>query len=324
MPEKITLIAEAGINHAGDIATAIQMVAAAKRAGADFVKFQSYQADALVSQALAPDAHATLKAAELSFDDQRALFAECGRVGIAFLSTPFDDDSARFLNDLGVTAFKISSGDLTHVPLLTTVAGFKKPVFLSTGMGDLAEVERAVAALKAGGCPAVTVLHCVTAYPAPYSDANLRAIPLLKRHLKVPVGYSDHTQGIACAIAAVALGATVVEKHFALDLAASCPDIASSVDEAGLRLLRESIDAVSEALGEEAKRVAKAEEKAKIEARRSIFAARHLPKGTILDETCFAYLRPGYGIDPSEAPILVGKTLKVDLQPGEMITWECV
>jgi sialic acid synthase SpsE len=324
MPEKITLVAEAGINHAGDMGTAMKMVAAAKRAGADFVKFQSYQTDALVSRTLSPDAHATLKAAELSFDDQRALFAECGRVGVAFLSTPFDDDSAGFLNDLGVTAFKIASGDLTHVPLLKTVAGFKKPVFLSTGMGSLDEVERALAALKDGGCPAVTVLQCTTAYPAPYADANLRAIPLLKRRLKVPVGYSDHTQGVACAVAAVALGATIIEKHFALDLTQTGPDIACSVDEAGLKLLRKSIDAVSEALGEEAKHVANAEEKAKVEARRSIFAARHLPKGTVLTESCFAYLRPGYGIGPSEAPNLVGKTLKVDLQPGEMITWESV
>ena len=226
--KKIKIIAEAGVNHNGSMELALQMVDAAARAGADYVKFQTWKSERIISR-YAPKARYQQKATgsgetmlgmvrklELSFEDFRLLKAHCQKAGIGFLSTPFDIESAEFLYFLGVDAIKIPSGEITNLPLLEVIATFPNPILLSTGMSTLAEIEDAVAVLQKYFRKAITLLHCNTQYPTPMCDVNLRAMQTLKAHFGFPVGLSDHSQGIEVPIAAAALGAEVIEKHFTL------------------------------------------------------------------------------------------------------------
>ncbi len=319
MASRVFVIAEAGVNHNGDVAVARAMVDEAARAGADAVKFQTFSADRLVTRQ-APKAeyqkaatggeggqHAMLRALELSSADHEALFAHCRARGIEFVSTPFDPESAMFLKRLGVRRLKISSGDLTNVPMLEHVGGLGLPVLLSTGMADMAEVEAAVRALRAGGCADLTLLQCVTDYPADPRLANLRVMDTYARAFGTPVGLSDHSPGITVAIAAAARGACCIEKHFTLDRSLPGPDHQASLVPAELTALVRAIREVEAALGDGVKRPTEREIGVREVARKSVVAARDVPAGAVLGPGDLAILRPGTGLPPGRLAGLLGR-----------------
>jgi N-acetylneuraminate synthase/N,N'-diacetyllegionaminate synthase len=330
----VFVIAEAGVNHDGDADRARRLVDVAADAGADAVKFQTFRADRVAS-ATAPKAgyqlratpaeesqQAMLRRLELSREAHEALKRRCDERRILFLSTPFDEDSVDFLDALGVPAFKIASGELTNVPLLTRVARAGKPIVLSTGMAFLGEVDEAVRTLRAAGNRALILLHCVSDYPADPADANLRAMATMASAFDVPVGYSDHTTGLETALAAVALGACVIEKHFTLDRSLPGPDHRASLDPAGLRRLVDGIRTVERALGDGRKVPASAEMAHRQGVRRSVAARVALAPGTVLTEALLESLRPGTGIAPADLPRLVGRTVRRPVGRGELLAWD--
>ena len=342
-PESITLtrvfvIAEAGVNHGGDPGRAVAMVDAAAAAGADAVKFQTFRADALVT-ANAPKAeyqmattapgesqHEMIRALELGPAEHQRLFARCREAGIAFLSTPFDPESLRYLTgNFEMPFLKIPSGELTNPVLLLEAARTSLPILASTGMATLAEVEEALGVLAfgllgTGGRPSraafraafaepgaraalarrVTLLHCTTEYPAPVADVNLRAMDTLHDAFGVPVGYSDHTAGTAIAVAAAARGASVIEKHFTLDRALPGPDHAASLEPPELAAMVAAIREVESALGSAEKAPAPSERKNIAVARKSLVAARAIAAGEALDARNLAVKRPGSGVSAME------------------------
>ncbi len=250
------VIAEIGINHGGDMATAHRLVAEAARAGANAIKLQSYRTEARVP-ADSP-VFGVLKAAELSSRQQGELFAEARRLGVAAFSTPFDDEAVAALAKLGVPAFKIASFDIVNLRLLRAVAAHRLPVVVSRGMASAEEVDRALELLDQAGCPCV-ILHCISAYPTPIEAANLRVIPALRLRYPWPIGYSDHTLGVEAAVAAVAAGAVALEKHFTLDTRAPGPDHALSADPSTMRELVRRVREVEKMLGSDQLRVYDAE-----------------------------------------------------------------
>ncbi len=325
------IIAEAGVNHNGEIDAARRLIDAAAEAGADAVKFQTYRTELLVGRD-APKAtyQATttgeaegqfemLKACELGFEDFRTLFGHAGERDILFLSTPFDADSLEFLVSLGVAALKIGSGEIDNVPLLRRAARSGLPLIVSTGMATLAEVQAALGVLE--GVGEVAVLHCVSDYPAKPDDANLRAIPALAEALGVPVGFSDHTLGIEVALAARALGACIVEKHFTLDKGLPGPDHAASLEPAELSAMVGGIRAVESALGDGTKAPRSSEADTRAVVRRSLIAARDLAEGEVLDEAAVVALRPAGGIAPAEIDRVVGRRVVRALSRGQRIDW---
>jgi N-acetylneuraminate synthase/N,N'-diacetyllegionaminate synthase len=325
------VIAEAGVNHDGRTDLALKLVDAAADAGADAVKFQTFQAEALVTGA-APQAKyqtragkssqlAMLRALQLSDDGHRAVVRRCRRRKIEFMSTPFDERSADFLDSLGMRIFKVPSGEVTNHPLLAHIARKKKPVILSTGMSTLQEVREAVAVLKKNGARELVVLHCVSSYPARAKDVNLRAMGTLAEALSLPVGYSDHTLGLAVPLAAAALGAQVIEKHFTLDKKLNGPDHAMSLSPAELSALCRGLREVAASLGDGVKRPAASEREIQRVARRSIVLARALPAGSRLSLSDLALKRPGTGLPPAELGKVVGRTLKRDLPADALLSW---
>ena len=328
------VIAEAGINHNGSPDLARQLVDLAHEAGADAVKFQTFQAERLVS----PDAPKAryqiantngaesqlemLKSCQLSYEDFTGLFDYCRHKGIVFLSTPFDAASLDFLVELGVPALKIGSGEVTNLPLLAQAARTGLPVILSTGMSNLAEVEAAVRTLRAGGCDRLAVLHCTSNYPAKPADANLRAMDTLAETFGVPVGYSDHTEGIAVSLASVALGAKVLEKHFTLDRSLPGPDHLASVGPEELKALVAGVRIVEQSLGSGSKEPCKSEDNTREVARRSLFTARDLAAGAVLRPEDLIALRPGTGIPPTEMESVCGRQAVRDLAAGTMLQRE--
>lgn len=327
------VIAEAGVNHNGDMAVAHRLIDAAAAAGADAVKFQTFKADRLAS-AEAPKAayqKETTGTAESQLDMLRRLeldeaqhaelMRHCADAGILFLSTPFDEDCADMLARLGVAAMKTPSGELTNLPYLAHVARLSLPMIVSTGMADLAEVAQAVAAIEAAGAPALALLHCVSAYPAPPEDANLRAMDTLARCFGVPVGFSDHTQGIAIPLAAAALGARVIEKHVTLDRTLPGPDHKASLEPAELADMVAGIRAVLAALGDGRKRPAAREAEVAAVARKSLVLARALPAGAVLAAGDLTAKRPGTGIPPGRAAELVGRSLRRALPADHPLGW---
>ncbi len=328
---RCVLIAEAGINHNGDLNLAHRLVETAAACGADAVKFQTFRAEAVLSPVAAKAAYqkATTGEGESQLDMARRLelpfeafvqLAEhCRERGIVFLSTPFDDESAGFLDSLGVSAFKVSSGDLTNLPFLRRLAAFGRPLILSTGMATLGEVEQAVAHCCRDR---LVLLHCVSAYPAAPADVNLRAMKTLRRAFGVPVGLSDHTAGIAVPLAAAALGACVVEKHFTLDRTLPGPDHRASLEPGELAALAQGLRDVVAALGDGLKRPVPAEADTATVARRSIVAARDLQVGEILTEEMVAIKRPGSGLPPVLLPHVLGRKLTTAARAGDLITWE--
>lgn len=350
MQKRCLIIAEAGVNHNGDMTTALQLVDRAAEAGADFVKFQTFRAGDLASAA-APKADYQVKGTgagsgagegqlemlsrlELSKQDHRDLIARCAERGVGFLSTPFDLKSLAFLTeDLGLKGLKLGSGELTNAPLLLAAARSGADIILSSGMGTLAEVEEALGVLAFGMSgkdipgraafaealrdPAawaalerrVTILHCTTEYPAPPEQTNLRAMTTLGQAFSLPVGYSDHTEGAAISLAAVALGATVLEKHFTLDRAMPGPDHAASLEPDELKRLVAAVRMVEVSLGSARKQPGLAECRNIAVARKSIVAARDLPAGHILKPEDLAMKRPGGGLSPMAFWDVIGQRL---------------
>ena len=332
--QRCFVIAEAGVNHNGDLARAKQLVQAAARAGADAVKFQTFKAAHLVT-AEAPQAAyqaANTGVTESQFDMLKRLelpleaFAElsrfCEQECIQFMSTAFDEESADFLATLGMGIFKIPSGELTNLPLLRHIARHGRPMIVSTGMATLDEVSAAVAAIRSTGNDAVTVLHCVTNYPAPPEEVNLRAMATMRAAFNVPIGYSDHTLGIEAAVFAVAAGATVIEKHFTLDCGLPGPDHKASLEPDALAEMVRSIRRVETLLGNGFKAPSTAELAVAKVVRRSVVARHPIPAGTVLEETMLVLRRPGTGIPPSQFDELPGRRVKRDIAAGCMLQWE--
>jgi len=311
-PAHVFVIAEAGVNHNGSVAMALQLVDAAVAAGADAVKFQSFRAH-LLAAADAPRAayqqEATgpsggqlemLRALELTADEHRRIAAHCWERGIEFLSSPFDTESIELLATLGLRRLKVPSGELVDVPYLRRVAALGLPLIVSTGMATLSEVGAALAVLEAAGCPRerVTVLHCSTEYPTPPADVNLRAMVTMREALGVAVGYSDHTEGITVAVAAAALGAGVIEKHLTLDRTLPGPDHRASLEPGAFGEMVFALRALEVALGDGVKRPTAAELENAAAARKSIVAARAIAAGETLAADDLAVKRPGSGMSP--------------------------
>lgn len=335
-PRPVFVIAEAGVNHNGDRRLAERLVDAAKAAGADAVKFQTFKAENIASRAATLAAYQKpaakgssqlemLKRLELSEADHRALLARCRRAGIQFLSTPFDVESADLLARLGLKVFKLPSGELTNKGLLEHVARLRRPIILSTGMSTLAEVRAAVGWIRrAGGArrAPLTLLHCVTEYPAPAGEVNLRAMDTLRKAFGLPVGYSDHTMGIEVSVAAVARGAEVIEKHFTLDRGLPGPDHKASLEPAEFKALVSAVRTVSAALGDGVKRPAPCERKNMAVARKSLVAARDLPRGARLAAADVLVKRPGTGIPPAGLAKALGRALVRAVRRDEVLTWK--
>src|ERR671937_1489880 len=279
-PNRIYVIAEAGLNHGGNKERALALVRAAKWAGADAVKFQTFRADRLASTRPAklghtkdqPNLQELFKKLELPFDTFRALHKEAKRIGIEFLSTPFDEDSADFLDGLGVSAFKIASGDITHRPLIEHVARKGKPVLLSTGMSSSEEIEKAIDWMHTQSNEQVVLLHCVSSYPAKAHELNLKSVQYLRGRFGLPVGFSDHSVGTLGSIVATSLGAQVIERHFMIETRGDTPDHAVSMDAKQLKLHVEELRSVGTVLGERGKFATEAESRNKTASRRALYA----------------------------------------------------
>ena len=328
------IIAEAGVNHNGSVELATQLVDAAAEAGADAVKFQTFKAARLVTPD-APKAYYQVQATdigesqlemlrrlELSREDHLELFSYCRRKGILFMSTPFDEESADLLEELGVPAFKIPSGELTNLPFLTHVARKERAMIVSTGMSYLDEVKDAVQAVAETGNMNLALLHCVSAYPANPADVNLRAMHTMTSAFNVPVGYSDHTLGIEVALAAVALGACIIEKHFTLDRSLPGPDHRASSEPHELAALVRGIRTVEKALGHARKEPAPSEVNTATVVRKSLVAALDILAGSTLTEESIAVRRPGTGLPAAMGSKIVGRKAKQDISAGTVLTWE--
>ena len=315
------VIAEVGVNHNGSLALAKQMIEVAAESGADAVKFQTFKAENLVTRSAQragyqlknqPDSELSqydmLKRLELSQDDFAVLKDHCVNYSIDFLSTPFDESAASFLANL-VHAFKIASGDLVTLPFLRHVGSLKKPVFLSTGMGTLEEVKLALATLKDAGAPEVHILHCTSNYPCEDHEVNLRAMVTIREALNVPVGYSDHTLGEYVAIAAVAMGATVLEKHFTLDQQMIGPDHKASATPAELRHYIQAVRHTERILGNGIKQPNESELAVAAVARKSLVWLENLSPGTLVCREHIGWKRPGTGLPTSHLELILGATL---------------
>lgn len=328
------VIAEAGVNHNGSLGNAHELIDIACQAGADAVKFQTFNARHLTTPD-APKANYQLKGTsvtesaydmlsrlELSLDAHRELMAHCREKGILFLSTPFDVESADLLDDLGVEAFKIPSGEVTNLPFLHHIASKGKPMFVSTGMSYLGEVEDVVRTFETVENCNFILLHCVSNYPADPSDVNLKAMETLSMAFDIAAGYSDHTLGLEVALAAVARGACVIEKHFTLDRNLPGPDHGASLEPGELGLLIKGIRNVEAALGNGRKVPVLSEENTKAVARKSLVAAKDIPAGTSLTDELIAIKRPGTGLSPALKSFLIGRKVSVDIPSGAVISTE--
>lgn len=327
---KVLIIAEAGVNHNGDINLAKQLVDKAKAAGADIIKFQTFNLDSIVSKfaemadyqkdniGKIETQKEMLKKINLSYEAFSELYNYCKQGGIRFLSTPFDIESIHFLNNK-VPFWKIPSGEVTNYPYLVEIAKTFKPVIMSTGMCELQEIDEAIEVLKNNGTTDITLLHCNTQYPTPYKDVNLRAMETLRDRYKVKIGYSDHTNGIEVPIAAVALGAEVIEKHFTLDKNLPGPDHKASLEPYELAAMVSSIRNIEEALGSPNKTVSDSERENIAVARKSIVAAKSIKKGEILSENNITTKRPGTGLSPMCWNSVIGKIAIRDFQEDEEI-----
>ncbi len=328
---RVTVIAEAGVNHNGDLSLAKRMVEAAKEAGADYVKFQTFVPENLVSKkakkaeyqkkATGEDGSqlAMLQKLALTEQDFWELKRHCDVLGIGFLSTPFDFESIDVLAKMEMDFWKLPSGEATNLPYLEKIAKTGKKVVLSTGMCQMQEIKDAVSVLEENGAFDITLLHCNTEYPTPFSDVNLLAMRQMKEELKKPVGYSDHTVGTEVAIAAVALGATVIEKHFTLDRTMEGPDQKASLEPRELAQMVKAIRNIEESLGDGVKRRTASEEKNCISARKSIVAKRPIRKGEAFTVDNLTVKRPGSGKSPMLWRETLGQTAQKDYEEEEMI-----
>lgn len=327
----VFIIAEAGVNHNGSLSMAKELVRKAKLAGADCIKFQTFIAEKLVTgdgqkaeyqkaQTNAEESQLEmLKKLELTQEEFRELAEFCRAEGILFLSTAFDMESLAFLEELKMPCYKIPSGEITNYPYLAAIGRTGKPVILSTGMCDMEEVEAAVQVLKEHGAGEITLLHCTTEYPAPLADVNLRAMQTLQEQFHCKVGYSDHTPGIEIPVAAVAMGAVVIEKHFTLDKNLEGPDHKASLNPEELSRMIQLIHNVETALGDGKKKAASSELGNRQAARKSIVAARNIRKGELFSEENLTVKRPGDGLSPMKWKETLGRTAPRDFQKDERI-----
>jgi len=328
------VIAEAGVNHDGQLALAKQLVDIALDAGADAVKFQTFRADQVASPSAVKANYqkqttssresqlAMLRRLELSEEAFRELQNHCRSRGIIFLSTAFDEHSVDFLDGLDVPAFKIPSGEITNAPLLEHIAAKGKPVILSTGMATLGEIDQAMRCLNQSGAPQIALLHCVSEYPADVSRTNLRAMASLSHCFGVPIGLSDHSLGTEISIAAVALGARIIEKHFTSDKSLPGPDHSASLEPSELKILVKAIRNVEVALGDGVKQPTPEELRNASVVRRSLVAAVDLEPGNSLERSMVAFKRPGTGISVQLLPYLLGRTLRRRVEAGAMLALE--
>ncbi|MDD7794612.1 N-acetylneuraminate synthase [Clostridium sp. 'White wine YQ'] len=328
---KVFIIAEAGVNHNGNIKLAKKLIDVAVEAGVDAVKFQSFKAENLVTKYASKaeyqrnttnnneSQYDMLKKLELSYDDHLELIDYCNEKGIMFLSSPFDMESIDYLEKMGINILKIPSGEIQNVPYLKRVGRTNKRIILSTGMATLSDIEFALAILKENGSKDITILHCNTEYPTPMKDVNLNAMNTIKEAFKVNVGYSDHTLGIEIPIAAVAMGATVIEKHFTLDKTMEGPDHKASLEPEELKAMVNAIRNIELALGNGIKVPSESEIKNKEIARKSIVTSKKINKGEILTEENLTIKRPGSGISPTMWNEVIGKVAKKNYEEDEMI-----
>lgn len=336
------VIAEAGVNHNGSDKMALQLVDIAADAGADAVKFQTFRADALVTKearaaeyqranAGAENQYQMLKQLEMSEELHHKLLQRCRERGIDFLSTPFDFESAQLLDRLGMARIKVPSGELTNLPFIRQLAKFGKPMILSTGMGTLAEVEEAIQAIAAEReinqlseplGEMLTILHCTSNYPAQPENVNLKAMQAMTDAFQIPVGYSDHTDGILVSQAAVAMGAQVIEKHFTLDRGLPGPDHKASLEPAELAQMIAQIRIVEKCLGNGVKAPTESELPIRDLVRRSVALANDLVDGEVIQASDLVLLRPGTGIAPKEMTQVIGRKLKHARTAGNVLSWE--
>ena len=327
----VTIIAEAGVNHTGDLAMAKEMARVAKECGADIVKFQTAVPELVVSrfarkaeyQMQTTDAGESqldmIRRLHFSFEGHKELKEYCDSIGIQYLSAPFDIPSVRFLGSLNLPLIKIPSGEITNLPYLEEVGRLHTPVLLSTGMSTLGEITDALGVLDDNGCPEATILHCNTQYPTPYEDANLTAMMELFEQFGLPVGLSDHTPGWECDVAAAVLGAQVIEKHFTLDKSLPGPDQKASLDPAEFRAMVDAVRHTEAALGDGRKHVTASEAPNKAVARKSIVAAKPIPAGEVFTADNLTTKRPGDGISPMRWYEVLGRTAKRDFAEDEQI-----
>lgn len=329
---RIFVIAEAGVNHNGSLEIAKKMIDVAAKAGADAVKFQTFKADTLVRKDAAKAAYqqenATdkqesqyemLKKLELTKQMHQELMQACADKGILFLSTPFDIDSIQMLTDCGITVMKVPSGEITNYPYLREIGRTGKPVILSTGICEMQEVKDAVRVLRENGSSEITLLHCNTEYPTPMQDVNLKAMRTLREEFGLPVGYSDHTQGIEVPIAAAAMGAVVIEKHFTLDRSMEGPDHKASLEPEELRAMVQAVRNIETAMGDGMKRPSASERKNRDVARKSIVAKKDIRKGEVFTEENLTAKRPGSGISPMRWNDVIGSAADRDYEQDELI-----
>lgn len=330
---KIFIIAEAGDNHNGSLDLAFRLVDKAAEAGADCVKFQTFVTEEVISKraekaeyqkestGAEENQYEMVKKLELSFGDFRKLQQYAKKKDLLFLSTPFDIPSVDFLESIHIPCFKIPSGEITNLPYLIRVAQTGQDIILSTGMAEMTEIEEAFNVLKEHGAGEISLLHCNTEYPTPMEDVNLRAMLTLKEKFGVRVGYSDHTKGIEVPIAAAAMGAEIIEKHFTLDHNMEGPDHKASLEPDELKAMVEGIRNIEKALGNGIKTASSSEKKNIDIARKSIVARRRIAKGEILTEENLAVKRPGNGISPMKWYEITGTAAVRDFDEDEMI--EC-
>lgn len=331
---KVLIIAEAGVNHNGSMENAFRLIDAAVEAGVDIVKFQSFKAEKIASkQAVKADYQQQttnktesqfemLKKLELSEEDHDSLLDYCNKKSIQFLSTPFDEESIVLLKSKGISIGKIPSGEITNLPYLQAMAKAFPTIILSTGMSDMQEIKDALQVLEEAGAKTenITILHCNTEYPTPMQDVNLKAMNHIGRELNAAIGYSDHTLGIEVPIAAVALGATVIEKHFTLDRNMEGPDHRASLEPAELKAMVVAIRNIEKAIsGSEIKEPSPSELKNKAIARKSIHLAKELPAGHLITDADLVMKRPGSGISPMQVASIIGRQLKQRLPSDHLI-----
>jgi len=334
---RVLIIAEAGVNHDGDIEQALRLIDVAADAGADLVKFQTFDANALATASAGLAAYqeqasgsenqsrtgqlAMLQRLQLSEQDHMMLIEHCEDRGIGFFSTAFDLESLDFLARIGAERFKVPSGEITNLPYLRLIASFRKDVIMSTGMADLDEISEAIACLEAAGLPKenITLLHCTTEYPAPIDEVNLRAMHAMADTFGVAVGYSDHTDGIDVSIAAVAMGASVIEKHFTLDKNLPGPDHSASLEPEELKAMVEAIRRIECALGSAQKQCTASERKNIQMVRKSIVASRAINADEVFSDENLTVKRPGTGLSPMLWDRVIGKRASRSFTPDEVI-----
>ena len=333
MKNKTLIIAEAGVNHNGNIKIACELIEQAALAGADIIKFQTFEAERLVTEIAkkadyqlvntseAESHYEMIKKLELKKEDHFKLINHCKKHNIEFFSSAFDTESLEFISTLGLSRYKVPSGEITNLPYLRQMGSYKKPIILSTGMSDIQDIRNALEVLEKAGTPRskITVLHCSTEYPAPMNEVNLNAMLTIKKELNINIGYSDHTSGIEVSIAAVAMGATVIEKHITLDKNSSGPDHSASTEPEDFKEMICSIRNIEKAMGNGNKMPTKSEEKNMLVARKSLVAAKPIHKGETYTADNLTAKRPGVGISPMKIDSVIGQIASKDFDKNDII-----